>query len=345
MKLGEVADALGLTIEGDGGLELTGLAGLEDAGASDLSFVTGPKYRKAFDASAAGAVLAPPGFDTSSRPCLRSVQPYADFGRAIALLLPRSAPEPGVHASAVIAPDARVPGDAVIGPYVVVGEGVEIGARARLDPHVVIYPGVRIGDDCHLHSGVHVLHDALIGDRVTIQSGSVIGSEGFGFTFDAQGRNVRIPHRSGVRIGDDCDIGANVAIDSSHPGHARRGQESSCTWIGDGVKMDNFVHVAHGCEVGDRSVLCAKVAIAGGVVIGSSVYMGGDTIVGNAARVGDGCMIGAGSGIISDLEPGSQVLGRPAIERRLWAKWAAARKKLPDLLRRVRKIEDHLKID
>jgi UDP-3-O-[3-hydroxymyristoyl] glucosamine N-acyltransferase len=170
----------------------------------------------------------------------------------------------------------------------------------------------------------------------------VIGADGFGFTARADGRRVRVPHVCPVEIGDDCQIGANTTIDASHPGHPRRGYASVRTRIGAGVIIDNGVQIAHGCEIGDGSTLCAHVGLAGSTVVGRHVYMGGKAASAGHLKIGDLSLVGAMAAAGGDLEPGSQVLGVPAIERRLWAKVIAAQKRLPELLVRVRRLEKKL---
>ena len=346
MKLGDIAKHLGLSAEGGAEVEIHGLAALEDAGPGELSFVTGPRYRKAFEASKGAAFLVPHDFDAGSRPCLRSPNPYADFARVIELLVPvPPGPERGVHPTAVIGPGAEIAEDACIGAYVVVGAGSHIGPRTVLHPHVVLYTEVQIGEDTVVHSGAQIRDGVRIGSRVTIDNGAVIGSEGFGYVFLTDGSRLRIPHRCPVEIGDDTDIGANTTIDSAHPGHLRHGEPSTATRIGRGVKIDNLVQVGHGCVIGDGSTLCAQVGIAGGAALGRNVMLGGQSAVRGGVRIGDGALAGARTGVSGDLEPGAQVLGAPHMERRRFARAMAAFKRLPELVYRVRRLEKRLGVD
>ena len=223
-----------------------------------------------------------------------------------------------------------------------VGAGARIGARVRIHPHVTVYPGVEIGEDSEIHSGVHLREGTRIGKRVVLNNGAVIGSPGFGFTMRADGTRVRVPHVCPVEIGDDCEIGANTTIDASHPGHPRRGHPEVRTRLGVGVKIDNLVQIGHGCQIGDHTVICAEVALGGGTEIGRYVYVGGGSTSAGHLKVGDFSLVGGMSGLASDVAPGSQVLGVPAIERRLWGKVVAAQKRLPELLHRVRRIEKRL---
>jgi UDP-3-O-[3-hydroxymyristoyl] glucosamine N-acyltransferase len=342
VKLQEIAERLGLELEGDGSLEIRGLARLEDAGPADLSFVSGPRYQRACSASHAGALLAPPGLDVAGRPCLRSPGPYAAFARAIELLYPRRPWEPGVHPTAAVDASAQLGEGVSIGPYAVVGARARVGARTRLHPHVTVYPDVEIGADCEIHSGAH-LHEAVsLGDRVVVHSGAVIGSEGFGFAEGPDGARVRIPHRTGVAIGDDCQIGANSTVDASHPAHPRRGHAVARTRLGRGVVVDNLVQIGHGCDIGDGSTVCALVGLAGSTEVGRGVTFGGQSATAGHLRVGDYSLVGGRAGVHGDLPPRSQVLGFMAMERRLFGKVTAALKRLPELLARVRRLEQHL---
>jgi UDP-3-O-[3-hydroxymyristoyl] glucosamine N-acyltransferase len=345
LKLADLAAALSLPLEGDGSVALDGLANLDDAGPAELAFVTGPKYQAAFTSSRAGAFLLPAGFDALGRPCLRSPAPYADFASAVELFHPRPAPAPGVHASAVVAPDAQLGPGVSVGACAVIGAGARIGARVRIHPHVTVYPNVEIGEDCEIHSGVHLREGTKLGKRVVLQNGVVIGSPGFGFTNRADGKRVRVPHVCPVEIGDDCQIGANTTIDASHPGHPRLGHAIVRTRIGVGVIIDNGVQIAHGCEIGDHSTLCAHVALAGSTKVGRYVFMGGMAASAGHLTIGDMALVGAMAAPSGDIAPGSQVLGVPAVDRRLWGKVVAAKKRLPELLHRVRRIEKRLGLD
>ncbi len=343
MKLGELARALALPVEGDASVALEGLAGLDDAGASELSFVTGPRYAKAFAASRAGAFLLPPGFDARGRPCLRSPNPYGDFARAIELLLPR-APllDPGVSRLASVAPDATLGAGAAVGAFAVVGARARIGARTQIHPHVTIYPDVSIGDDCVIHSGAHLREGSVLGHRVEVRNGAVIGAEGFGHVLVAGRGRVSVPHRCPVVIGDDAEVGANTTIDASHPGQSRHGHAVTRTWIGNGVKIDNLVQVGHGCAIGENSTLCAQVGLAGSTRVGRNVIFAGQSAAAGHVEIGDGALITGQAGATGDVPAGAQISGTPMMERRLWGRYSVLRGRLPKLFSRVRRIEQRL---
>ena len=345
MRISELAAELLLPHEGDGDLELSGLAGLADAGPGDLSFVTGAKYRGAFDGSAATAVLAPLDFDVKGRACIRSPQPYPDFVRAVEIFHPEIPVASGVHPTALIAPGVRLGADVSVGAYTVIGADVRIGARTRIDPHVTIHPASEIGEDCAIHSGAQIHSRVRIGNRVLICSAAVIGSPGFGFAFRNDGTRIRVPHRAGVVIEDDAEIGASSTIDASHPGHPHDEQGRASTRIGRGVKIDSQVHVAHGCEIGDGSTLCGGCCIAGGTRIGKNVFFAGLSATSGNLKVGEGTVVLGMSGVMNDTEPGSQLVGVPVMERRLFFRIVAASKRLPALLKSVARIEKHLGLD
>ena len=342
MKLAELASALGLAFEGDGALELTGLASLEDAGPAELAFVTGPKYAAAFAVSPAGAFLLPLDFESLGRACLRSRAPYADFARAIDVLVPRPAPAAGVHSTAIVAPDAQLGAGVFVGAYSVIGAGVRLGARVRVHPHVTIYPGVEIGDDGEIHSGARLREGARLGKRVVVQNGAVIGAPGFGFATRADGVRIRVPHVCSVEIGDDCEVGANTTIDASHPGHPRRGHADVRTRLGVDVKVDNQVQIAHGVEIGEHSTVCAQTGIAGSTIVGKYVFLAGRAASAGHLTIGDRAVLGAQAAAANDIPAGQQVLGYPAMERRLWTRVIVASKRLPELIKRVRRIERRL---
>jgi UDP-3-O-[3-hydroxymyristoyl] glucosamine N-acyltransferase len=343
VKLRELAQALGLELEGDGEVDLEGVGGLEDAASGELSFATGPRYRAAFAASSASAFLLPPGFDSLGRPCLRTPTPYAEFARAIDLLLPpRPRPEAGVHPTAVVAPDAVLGEGVSVGALAVIGAGARIGDRSVIHPHVTLYAGCEVGADCVIHSGAHLRAGTRLGDRVVVQNGVVLGSDGFGFVHRLDGTRFRVPHRSPVEVGDDTEIGANSTVDASHPGQRRFGHAETRTRIGRNVKIDNLAQVGHGCALGEGTTLCAQVGLAGSTEVGRNVLFAGQSAAGGHLRVGDGAMIGARAAPNRDVEPGAQLLGAPAMERRAWARFIASRGRIPGLFSRVRAIEVRL---
>lgn len=342
VRLSEIASALGLDWEGRD-LSLEALAGLDDAGEGDLTFVTGPRYARAFERSRAGAFLLPPDFESLGRPCLRTPAPYRDFARAIELILPApQAPPAGVHPTAVIAEGAWLADDVAIGPLVVVGARCRIGARSVIHPHVTLYADCEIGSDCIIHSGAQLREGTCVGDGVRIQNGAVLGSDGFGHVHGADGMRFLVPHRCPVELGSHVEVGANSTLDASHPGQPRRGHATTRTRIGSGTRIDNLVQVGHGCSLGADNTLCAQVGLAGGTSTEASVLFGGKASSAGHVHLGEGTLIGAQTAITRDTPAGAERLGIPGMERRAWGRFVASRRYLPGLLRRVRAIEERL---
>jgi UDP-3-O-[3-hydroxymyristoyl] glucosamine N-acyltransferase len=329
VKLSELAAKLGCELRGDGEVEIRGVAGLDEAGPGDLSFLANPRYAEKLALTRAGAVVVAAG-DATTRPALVSDNPYLAFSRAVALVRPPKRPAPGVHPSARVDATAVVGEGVHVGALAVVGAGVHLGARSVLHPHVVLYDAVVIGEDCELHSGVHVRERCRLGSRVLVQNGAVIGADGFGFARDAQGRYHKFPQVGIVVVEDDVEIGALTAIDRAALGETR---------IGRGTKLDNLVQVGHSVTIGEDTVLAGQVGIAGSTRIGRRVTLAGQVGVAGHLEIGDGVVATAQTGIPSSIEPGAVVSGYPAIENRAWLKSSAVFAKLPELLRRLRELE------
>lgn len=247
-----------------------------------------------------------------------------------------------MHPTAVVADDATLGREVSIGAYVVIGSGCAVGDRTCIHPHATLYPGVRVGVDCVIHSGAHLREGTRLGDRCLVSNGAVLGAPGFGYALAPDGRRVLIPHRCPVELGDEVHVGALSAIDASHPGQLRHGHPETRTRLGNGVKLDNLVQIGHGCELGDGCMVSAQVGLAGTTRAGRNVVFGGQAASAGHVQIGDHCMVGARAAVAQDLEPGSQVLGSPAMERRSWGRFVAARSRIPDLIRRVRRLEERL---
>jgi UDP-3-O-[3-hydroxymyristoyl] glucosamine N-acyltransferase len=325
MKLGELAAQLGAILHGDGEAEITGVAGIEEAGAGQVTFVSNPRYASAAKTTRASAVLVAPDFPEITATTLRLPNPYLAFAQAIALLHPAPTYPPGVHPTAVIDPSASIGTGAHIGAYVVIGAGVRIGDGAVLLPHVVIYPGVRAGRNFFAHAHAIVREGCLLGDNVILQNGVVVGGDGFGFAKRDDGSWQKIPQSGPVRIGNDVEIQANACIDRASVG---------ATVIADGAKIDNLVQVGHGSSVGENTLLCAQVGLAGSTEVGRSVVLAGQVGVAGHCKIGDGAVATAQSGIPNDVPAGKVVSGYPAIDNRQWLRASAVFQRLPELFRR-----------
>jgi UDP-3-O-[3-hydroxymyristoyl] glucosamine N-acyltransferase len=328
MKLAELARVLGATCHGDQEQEITGVEGIEKAGPGQLTFVANPKYTPYARSTRAGAVLVTEDFEEIQAPTLRTANPYLAFARAIEIFQPAPKYLPGIHPTAVIHATASVGPDAHVGAYVVVGEGAIIGARATLLPHVVIYPNVHIGDDFLAHAHSVVRENCRLGDGVILQNGAVVGSDGFGFAKEADGKWHKIIQSGAVSMGNAVEVQANSCIDRASVGN---------TVIADGVKIDNLVQVGHGSQVGDNTLICAQVGLAGSSGVGKNVLLAGQVGVVGHSFIGDGVTVTAQSGVPGDVPPGTVISGSPAFEHRAWMRSVAAFRRLPDLVKQVHK--------
>ncbi len=326
MKLSEIASRLHARLEGPD-CEITGVAGIEEAGAGQLTFVANPKYAVAARTTKAAAVIVDEAFPAITAATLRTKEPYLAFARAIEFFYQPPRYAPGVHPTAVVHAAARVGRNAHIGAYAVVMENVEIGDDAVLLPHVVIYPGARIGHRFFAHAHAVVREHCRLGDDVILQNGAVIGADGFGFAPGEQKHWRKIVQSGPAVLGDQVEVQANACVDRASIGATR---------VGRGSKIDNLVQVGHGCEVGQDTLLCAQVGLAGSTVVGDHVILAGQVGVAGHCKIGDGAIATAQSGIPNDVEPGKTVSGYPAIENRQWLRAVAVFNKLPELAKTVR---------
>jgi UDP-3-O-[3-hydroxymyristoyl] glucosamine N-acyltransferase len=337
VKLSELAERLGgRPVEGDPGREVHRVASLEDGGPDDLGFLRSAKNAAELGRSRIGAVIAPPGVDVGGRPAIRSASPNLDVARAAKLLAPGARPAPGVHPRAAVDPAASVDATASVGPGCAVAAGARIGPRSVLHPNVTLYAGAAVGADCELHANVVVGAGTRIGERVILHPGVVIGADGFGYEFDEQGRLEKVPQLGIVVLEDDVEIGANTTVDRARFGETR---------IGRGVKLDNLVQIGHNSTIGEGSAIVAQSGIAGGTTIGKRVFMMAQSGAANRATIGDGSFIGVRGGAVEDLPPGSRVFGFPAVAERTWHRAALLIYRLPEIVRRLRRLEKRLGVD
>src|SRR5436853_2070093 len=334
MTLAELAERLGCELRGDGTIEIRAIRGLEEAGPGDLTFLANPRYAAQLAATRASAAIVARGSADLAIATLRAADPYLCFARALAIFHHPLQPPTGIHPTAVVAASAAIAEPVSIGPYAVIGDDVVIGPGAVIHPHVTIYAGVRIGRDFVAHAGVVVREHARIGDRVLLHPGVVLGADGFGFAPGPQGA-VKIPQAGIVVVEDDVEIGANTTIDRA---------TLEATIIRRGAKLDNLVMVAHNCEVGAHSFLAAQVGLAGSTKIGRGVQMGGQAGIAGHLEIGDGVQVAAQSGVPNSVPAGRIVGGYPAVEVGVWRRTSAALLRLPELLKRVRRLERRLGI-
>lgn len=334
MKLSEIAKELGARLEhGATDPEIKGIAGIESAGPGELTFISNPKYAPLARTTKATAIIvsedfpAPAAESSSNTALLRSKNAYLDFARALELFYQPPRYPPGVHSTAVVDRSAKIGADAHIGPYVVIGEDVEIGEGAVLLAHSVIYRGVKIGSNFFAHSHAIVREFCRIGNNVVLQNGVVVGGDGFGFAKDNAGHWHKIVQSGPTVIDDDVEIQANSCIDRASVGETR---------IGRGAKIDNLVQVGHGSTVGQDTLLCAQVGLAGSTDVGNKVILAGQVGAAGHCKIGDGAIATAQAGI-RDVPPGAIVSGSPAIDNKLWLRCIAAYNRLPELVKLLRK--------
>jgi UDP-3-O-[3-hydroxymyristoyl] glucosamine N-acyltransferase len=333
MKLGEIAQNLGAHLEGDENIEITGVAGLEEAQPGQLSFLDNRKYYPLLKTTQASAVLIAPDGPAITMAALRTPNPYLDFARALDLFHTPPRYGPMVHPTAVIAPSAKIGDTAHIGPYCFIDENVEIGRNVVLHSFVTIYRGAKIGDDFFAHSHSAIREDCVIGNRVLLQNGVTVGSDGFGFARDAQGRWHKILQIGRVVIGDDVEIQAGSAVD--------RGAVSD-TVVGRGTKIDNLVQVGHACTVGEDTILCGQVGLAGTTHIGNRCILAGQSASAGHLTIHDGAILTAQSAVNSDIPAGAIYSGSPGFDNKDWRRSVAVFNRLPDLQRDVRQLREEV---
>ena len=324
---------MGAELRGDAEREVTGVRGIEEAGPSEITFVANPKYTALARKTRAAAVLVEPEFPEIEAATLRLKNPYLAFSHALGFFYQPPAYAPGIHPTAVIDPTAVIGEAAHIGAYVVIGPGVKLGGHATLLPHVVLYPGVETGSHFFAHAHSVVRENCVLGDHVTLENGVIIGGDGFGFAKNDQGHWEKIPQSGPVRVGNRVDVQANACIDRATVG---------VTEIGDGVKIDNLVQVGHGSRVGENTLLCGQVGLAGSSVIGKNAILAGQSAVAGHCTLGDGVILTAQSGVSHDVPAGKMVSGSPAFDNRVWLRAVTIFQRLPELLKRLDRVEKNL---
>lgn len=334
MKLSELAEATRATIEsGDPEMEITGCGGLDVAGPGQITFLANPKYTKSVADTKASAIFVneKSPLDAPQLAVLRAKDSYLAYTRTLRLFHPEPHAMPGVHPSAVVDETVTLGRGVFIGAGVVVGANVTIGDNVQIHPNVVIYDDTRIGADCVIHSGVALRAGTVLGERVIIHNNSVVGSDGFGYAKDENGHWLKIPQTGRVVLDDDVEIGAATTIDCASVGETR---------IHRGAKIDNMVQVGHSCTVGEDTLLCSQVGLAGSTRIGNRVILAGQVGVGGHLTIGDDAVMMAQAGTFKDIEPRAVVSGGiPAFDHRESLKTMAAIRNLVNLQKTVRELE------
>lgn len=328
MKLSEIARHIHASVQGDAEIEITRVTGVEEARSGDLTFISNPKYAAYAKATAASAVIVAEDFPEIGAATLRTKNPYYAFARVLDLFYKPPEYEPGIHPSAVVHASARIGAGTHIGAYCVIDADVEIGDGSVLLPHVVIYRGARIGKNFFAHAHSVVREFCEIGNNVVLQNGVIVGSDGFGFAKEG-GAWHKIVQSGPAIIEDDVEIQSNSCVDRASVGETR---------IKKGAKIDNLVQVGHGCQVGEHSLLCAQVGLAGSTVLGRNVLLAGQAAVAGHCKIGDNVVITAQSATSHDVEPGQMISGSPAIDNKQWLRCIAVFNRLPEIARQLREL-------
>jgi UDP-3-O-[3-hydroxymyristoyl] glucosamine N-acyltransferase len=321
----EIAKLLAGEVVGDADAQLTGFAAADLARAGDLTFAETDDYFAAAENSAATAIITGKNSTSEKKILIRVANPRIAFAKAVGFFFPEPKFPSGIHASAVIAPSAQIDPTAYVGPHCTIGERVKLGARCVLQSNDFIGDDSVLGDDTNLFPNVTIYSRTQIGKRVRVHAGTVLGSDGFGYVFDA-GFHRKVPQVGNLIIGDDVEIGANVTIDRGALG---------ATVIGKGTKIDNLVHIAHNVEIGEHSILCGQVGIAGSAKLGNYVVLAGQVGIAGHLKIGNQVTIGSKSGVMHNIPDGETWLGLPAQPDKQAKRIVIAIQRLPDLLKKV----------
>jgi UDP-3-O-[3-hydroxymyristoyl] glucosamine N-acyltransferase len=336
MKLSELARLTGARVEERfGDIDIGGAAGLDDAEPGHVTFLANPRYTPRVQTTRASAVFLAEGSESPREDLavLHARDPYLAYTRALRVFHPEPEFDPAIHPSAVVDPSARLGAGVAVGACSVVGRGVVIGDGVRLFPNVTVYDGVVVGEGSVIHSGVALREGTVVGARVTIHNNAVVGSDGFGYAKDEEGRWLKIPQTGRVVVEDDVEIGAGTTIDCASVGETR---------IARGAKIDNLVQIGHSCTVGEDSLLCAQVGLAGSSRIGRRVILAGQAGVAGHLEIGDDVVLTAKSATSHNVPAGRVISGIPAFDNRDWLRSTAAFRRLGDMQRTLRALEARL---
>jgi UDP-3-O-[3-hydroxymyristoyl] glucosamine N-acyltransferase len=328
----QIAEQLRGEVLGDGSIQLTGFAPADCARTGDLTFADKEAYFTAAEQSQASAILISGNFTSTRKVLIRVPNARVAVARLLPLFFPPDEHAGGIHPSAVIAASAQIDSTAHIGPHCVVGARVRIGARTFLMGGNHIGRDCQIGEDVRLSPNVVIYAKTQIGHRVCIHSGTVIGSDGYGYVFD-EGCHRKVLQIGRVVIHDDVEIGANAAIDRGALGD---------TVIGQGTKIDNLVHVAHNVVMGRHCLIMGQVGFAGSTQLGDYCVVASQSGIAGHLKLGKQVTVGAKSGVMRDIADGGTVLGIPAAPDKQMKRQMIAVTQLPELIRRTRELEKQL---
>jgi UDP-3-O-[3-hydroxymyristoyl] glucosamine N-acyltransferase len=333
MRLDEIAEKLSCKIEGDGAIQINGVATLEKASSGDLSFLTNPKYFKEAKTTKASAIIVGNDCPVLNLPMLRHENPYLIFAKAIEIFYSPKPAKPEIHPTAWIADTAKIEKGVSIGAYTYVGDEVIVEEFVDIKANCTIYQKATIGAGTIIHSGSTIREGVKIGKRCIIQNNAVVGSDGFGYAKEQGGSWYKILQAGTVVIGDDVEIGAGTTIDRAALGE---------TSIDAGTKIDNLVQIGHGSMIGKNSLICAQVGLAGSTKVGDEVILAGQVGIAGHLTIGDRAMATAQAGIGHSIEPGKVVSGSPELDNKTWLRATAAFARLPIIQKTVRDLEKRI---
>jgi UDP-3-O-[3-hydroxymyristoyl] glucosamine N-acyltransferase len=330
LTLGELAERTGARLVGDAQARISGVSGIREAEAGQITFVANPRYLHYLAETQASAVIVGEGVEGSRIPCLVAADPYRAYLEVLQIFA-RTPDQPptGIDPTAIVSPKATLGENLAIGPHVVIEDEVEIGDGTILMAGCYVGPRSRIGAHCRFYPNVVLREETMVGDRVILHPGVVLGSDGFGYAFDGSAHR-KIPQMGRVIVEDEVEIGANSTIDRATTGETR---------IGRGTKIDNLVHVAHNVEIGELSIICAQAGISGSTRLGRGVTLAGQAGLVGHIEIGDGARVGAQGGVTKSVPAGETVSGYPATNHGRASRMYAALRHLPEALRAMRELE------
>lgn len=332
MKLNKISELINGQITGNTDVEITGVAGISDAKEGDITFFSDPKLLKECIASNASCIVVKDVLKEISKPQIKVANPQYAFAKLLEHFYVKPHQLASINKNAFVSDKAKIGKDVSIYATAYISDNSSIGSRTVIYPGVFIGENSSVGDDCIIYPNVTIRENVKIGNKVIIHSGSVIGSDGFGYVLE-QGVHCKIPQIGGVIISDDVEIGANVTIDRATIGN---------TIIGKGTKIDNLSQIAHNVKIGENTIIVAQVGIAGSAVIGNSVILGGQVGVSDHSKIEDGAMVAAQAGVVGNLEKGVYS-GSPAISHRDYLRAIISLPKLPDLIYKIKELEEKIK--
>lgn len=331
ITVAQIAQWINATVEGDDSIEITGLAKIEQARSGHLTFIANPKYAKYSETTGASAILVPKDFAPCTKTVLRVENPYYAFLKLAQQFYRQTAQvETGVHATAIIGEGTSLGDSVAIGAYVVIGKNCEIGKGTIIFPGTFVGDGAKIGDACLIYPNVSIREGCLIGHNCILHMGAVIGSDGFGYAFEG-GQYHKLPQMGIVVLEDDVEIGANTTIDRATLGETR---------IQQGTKLDNLIQIAHNVQIGRHTAMAAQVGISGSTKIGNYVQVGGQAGFAGHLSIGDQAKIGAQAGVTKSVPANQFYSGYPARPFRREMREHAGVAKLPELMKRIKELEN-----